>query len=409
MSFLCQKQSYLKKCNTAIVSCTPANFQIDKKDKKLLDGFEVVLEDTILFPEGGGQPSDIGKINGARVFKVWRNGSKAIHFVTDKQIAGQTVEVEVDWQRRFDHMQQHSGQHLVTAIAERLYSWPTTSWNLGEKVSTIELNTPKVTDDELFHIESVVNEQIRNSIPVNVHVLEPETDEMKKIRTRGLPADHVGPVRVVEIEGIDSNMCCGTHVSNLSHLQSIKLLGLTKAKKGKSNIVFVAGDRLLKYLGTSYQTEKAVTNLLKCTHEEQICAVEKLKKNVKDMNKTSSRLLKLAANMQAEIYLQRKEREPVFVKYEKEANMEFLYMVAKAIGDKAQSMFLTGGDEKLSGVYLLTAPPAAIEVLAPKISELLDGKGVLKNGLFQGKANKMAGKIEAEQVLKKYLKDHQLI
>ncbi|XP_033105738.1 alanyl-tRNA editing protein Aarsd1-A-like isoform X2 [Anneissia japonica] len=408
MSFLCQKQCYLKKCKTVVTSCTPAKCLVDKKENKCIDGFEVILEDTVLFPEGGGQPDDRGKINGTDVLKVWRKGAHAIHFVMAEQNVGQEVEVEVDWQRRFDNMQQHSGQHLITAIAESLYSWPTTSWDLGEKVSTIELDTVKITDDQLLAIESAVNEQIRNAVPVKVRLLESGSDEMETIRSRGLPDDHVGPVRVVEIQGIDSNMCCGTHVSNLSHLQSIKLLGLTKAKKGKSNVVFVAGNRVLRYLGSCYQTEKAMTKLLKCTPVEQTSAVEKVQKNLKEVCKVSNRLLKMVAVMRAQIYVENKDRDPVFVQHEKDGDSEFLNILAKAVGDKARFMFLTGGDEKRAGLYLLIGPPEAIASLAPKVSELLDGKGVLKNGWFQGKANKMAGRSQAELLLRKYITDHEL-
>jgi misacylated tRNA(Ala) deacylase len=92
--------------------------------------YEVVLEDTVLFPEGGGQPDDRGKINGVDVVRVLRRGSTAVHLTQEPLQEGAEVDIEVDWGRRFDHMQQHSAQHLITAIAEQKFGHKTTSWHV---------------------------------------------------------------------------------------------------------------------------------------------------------------------------------------------------------------------------------------------------------------------------------------
>ncbi len=164
----------------------------------------------------------MGTIDDKPVINVRRNAENAIHFViSDNPFAiGQEVGVKVDWSRRFDHMQQHSAQHLITAIADQTFSMPTTSWALGEEVSYIELDSPHISDQIIDELQNLVNEKIRSSIAVNVTLHDRNDINLEEVRTRlELPEDQTGPIRVVSIEGIDRNTCCGTHVSNLSHLQ----------------------------------------------------------------------------------------------------------------------------------------------------------------------------------------------
>ncbi|CAG2058484.1 unnamed protein product [Timema podura] len=247
-----------------VLSCKEASLKTVVNGKKeLLNGFEVILDDTILFPEGGGQPCDRGFLGSVPVVQVSRHGTDAVHFVTEPLVEGETVRQMLDWDRRLDHMQQHSGQHLVTAIADLEFGYPTTSWWLGEEVSYIELDTPTIKQEEITNIERIVNDKIRASSPVDVQVfgevgLIPET-----VRTRGLPDGHKGPVRVVTIQGVESNMCCGTHVSNLCQLQVIKLLHAEKGKKNKTNLHFLVGGRVLKHLAGCLEREQKFTALLK--------------------------------------------------------------------------------------------------------------------------------------------------
>lgn len=130
------------------------------------------------------------------------------------------MDIKVDWNRRWDHTQQHSAQHLISAIAEDDYKLVTTSWSLGLEVSSIEFDSPSVDNDTLASLESILNARIRECRAVNVRQVEKDDDDLKKVRSRFvLPDDHVGMVRIISIDGLDTNTCCGTHVKNLSELQ----------------------------------------------------------------------------------------------------------------------------------------------------------------------------------------------
>uniref|UniRef100_A0A1B0GNM5 Threonyl/alanyl tRNA synthetase SAD domain-containing protein n=1 Tax=Phlebotomus papatasi TaxID=29031 RepID=A0A1B0GNM5_PHLPP len=217
-------------------------------------------------PEGGGQPCDFGYLGGKRVLNVVRKGDTAVHFVesTEPLAPGAEVRQEVDWERRKDHMQQHSGQHLVTALFEREYNMETKAWWLGSDTTYIELGAKDVTQEQLDNVEKLANDLIASAKNVSVSVFESVdklSDEVTRA-TRGLPKDHVGSIRVVTIEDVEGNMCCGTHVSNLSQLQVIKMLNVEKAKN-KLLVHFLVGDRVIKKLATSYKRELEMNTILK--------------------------------------------------------------------------------------------------------------------------------------------------
>uniref|UniRef100_A0A8C3US32 Alanyl-transfer RNA synthetases family profile domain-containing protein n=1 Tax=Catharus ustulatus TaxID=91951 RepID=A0A8C3US32_CATUS len=392
MVFQCQRDSWARQFTTRVVSCRAAELRPEGGGEPV-SGFQVVLEDTILFPEGGGQPDDRGLIGDVPVLRVTRRGSEAVHFVPAALEPGAEVLLSLDWERRFDHMQQHSGQHLISAVAEQMFGFKTTSWELGRQRSVIELDTPLVTAEQVEALEKSVNEKIRDRVPVTVRELAADDPEVETVRSRGLPDDHVGPVRVVDIKGIDSNLCCGTHVSNLSDLQVIKLLGVEKGKKNKTNLVFLAGNRVLKSIEQSHSTEKALTSLLKNGPGEHVEAVKRLQSSVKLLQKI------LNSRGGSCFCLKCFFIHP----YRKEGDSEFMNIIANEIGTEETLLFLTVGDEKEAGLFLLAGPVEAVENLGPRVAELLGGKGAGKRGRFQGKAAKMSRRGEVQALLQEFV------
>nr|CAI5828536.1 unnamed protein product [Callosobruchus analis] len=261
MVFKCQQDSFMREFQSRVLVCEKVSDPDINNDR---DRYEVILEDTILFPEGGGQPCDLGFLNDIPVKQVVRRADKAIHYVEKPLNVGDVVKQTINWERRFDHMQQHSGQHLITAIVDREFKIPTTSWWLGEEVSQIEIESPTFSQEQIQNVEDICNELIRSGKNVTVNVYSSDSEKDLEKSARGLPSDHVGDIRVINIEDVDNNMCCGTHVANLSQLQVIKLLYTEKSKrKGKTLLYFLVGDRVLKRLTTSLKNEQQLTALLK--------------------------------------------------------------------------------------------------------------------------------------------------
>ncbi|XP_069397675.1 alanyl-tRNA editing protein Aarsd1 isoform X3 [Ovis canadensis] len=348
-------------------------------------------------------PDDRGTINDISVLRVTRRGTQADHFTQTPLTPGTEVQVRVDWERRFDHMQQHSGQHLITAVADDLFGLKTTSWELGRLRSVIELDSPSVTAEQVAAIERSVNEKIRDRLPVNVRELSLDDPEVEQVRGRGLPDDHAGPIRVVTIQNIDSNMCCGTHVSNLSDLQVIKILGTEKGKKNKTNLIFLAGNRVLKWMERSHGIEKALTALLKCGAEDHVEAVKKLQNSSKLLQKNNLNLLRDLAVHIAHSLRSSPDWGGVITLHRKDGDSEFMNIIANELGSEETLLFLTVGDEKGAGLFLLAGPAEAVETLGPRVAEVLEGKGAGKKGRFQGKATKMSRRAEVQALLQDYV------
>lgn len=204
-------------------------------------------------------------------------------------------------------MQQHSGQHLISAIFENQFNIPTLSWWMAENelkkvgISFIELGTDNVTHEIMGQVEGICNELIRKHVDMVTKVYDKDSEELKDAKTRGLPADHQGSIRVVKIGNVDSNMCCGTHVSNLSELQMIKLLHCEKSKrKGNCNLYFLVGNRVNTYFNMVYEREREFTALLNGGPEDHFGLVEKAAKNAKKYQKLTQNLLKELAVVTAQ-------------------------------------------------------------------------------------------------------------
>lgn len=159
---------------------------------------------------------------------------------------------------------------MVTAIFERDYNIDTISWSLGPDVSYIEIDSKVEASTEILaHVEKVCNQLIAAATPVHVNIVS-DLDNLEIVgapagvmrATRGLPKDHVGDVRVITIHGVESNMCCGTHVSNLAQLQCVKLLNIEKTKNRKF-LHFLVGNRILKRLQECFERECELTTILK--------------------------------------------------------------------------------------------------------------------------------------------------
>ncbi|KAE8740234.1 hypothetical protein FOCC_FOCC014260 [Frankliniella occidentalis] len=431
MVFACQKDSFLKELDTSVVSCKEAKVSINNNGKKeVIDGFEIVLEDTIIFPEGGGQPWDLGTIAEKEIIQAVRRGAEAVHVLREPLDVGRKVTVKLDWNRRLDHMQQHSdpariqvllqedliliyksliqnnlwsaGQHLITAVACAEYGFATSSWSLGEEISYIELDTPSISADQVVHVETLVNQYIRECRPVTVQVYEASDPVLKEVRTRGLPEDHVGLVRVVSIEKLENNMCCGTHVSNLSQLQMIKLTGVEKGKKNKTKLSFLSGNRVLKKMEEFLVRETALSNLLQNKGSVHVQLVEKIQDALKTTSKNLQVVLRELAIAEAEKLKKASPKLKFSIIHRKEADMDFINAFLREFNDEEILVLLIVGEEPAIQVVLHGKPEIVAEV-GPRLSDIMEGKGFGKGHKYQAKVGKLKME-EATQILNEYFK-----
>lgn len=201
----------------------------------------VVLEHTAFYPEGGGQPSDHGQINGLPVTDVYREGTDIIHVMSELPPT-KTVEAAIDWARRFDHMQQHTGQHILSAACHELFGAATVGFHMGAQSSQIDLDLPGFTDEELKSAEQAANELLVRNKAVSIHQATPAT--LHEYPLRKPPAKNFAAIRLIEIAGIDCCPCGGTHVAATGEIGIIKIRSWER-KNNAIRLDFVCGYRAL--------------------------------------------------------------------------------------------------------------------------------------------------------------------
>jgi alanyl-tRNA synthetase len=204
-------------------------------------GPAVRLDRTAFYPTSGGQPFDTGTLDGIAVLEVWEDENDAIWHRVERTPERADVTGVIDWERRFDHMQQHSGQHLLSAAFVHVMEAPTISFHLGTEESHIDLRTPRLSWDDAFRVEADVNRVISENRVVEIH----EVDEanIHEIPLRR-PPKVGGKIRVIWIKDYDAAACGGTHVS---HTGAVGLLKITRIEryKGGMRVAFRCGRRAL--------------------------------------------------------------------------------------------------------------------------------------------------------------------
>ncbi|MGB6642158.1 MAG: alanyl-tRNA editing protein, partial [Thermoanaerobaculia bacterium] len=180
-----------------------------------------VLDNTILYPEGGGQPSDRGRLGEVEVVEVQATEGHLRHYLASPVATGPAT-LELDWERRYDHMQQHTAQHLLSSISLGRFGWNTRSFHIGPETSDIELDIEPPAARELEALEEEVAGAVVAAHPITCRRVTREEYEKLDVRSRGLPAGHTGDIRLVEIEGVDLNTCGGTHLASTAEVEAVK-------------------------------------------------------------------------------------------------------------------------------------------------------------------------------------------
>jgi alanyl-tRNA synthetase len=232
--------------------------------------FFVILERTAFYPTGGGQPHDTGTINSRKVFDVFIENGEVVHRIEQLPETLEAV-CRLNWKRRFDHMQHHSGQHLLSAVCYSLYNAMTVSFHLGKDYVTIDLDIPDLNQFQLNHIEQTVNEEIYKNR--NIHNYFVTNEELKKLPLLKMPKV-TEDIRIVEIEGIEHNACGGTHVERTGEIGLIKLFKIEKQKESV-RLYFKCGTRAMEDYNESHQILGKISSKFNTSRSEVLDRLEK--------------------------------------------------------------------------------------------------------------------------------------
>jgi alanyl-tRNA synthetase len=345
-----------------------------------------ILDDTILYPEGGGQPADHGWLNEVRIVDVQRTEGVVRHFLESPLPAG-PARLSLDWERRYDHMQQHTAQHVLTAIAADRFGWQTTSFHLGERNCDIELDAPSLSAADLQALEDATMQTIRDGRHVGGRRVSPQAYAQLDVRTRGLPEGHRGDIRLVEIEGTDLNTCGGTHVRSTAEIGSIKLLS-TEPMRGGTRLRWVAAGRVRRRLAEHESRTDALRGLFETSAEELVAAastrLDELKDAMRRMRAFESSLIDQAA----EGLIAR--GNGVVEAHFKGMDGTFLQKIARRFAESAggRIALLTAANDKGNFFVLAAGEDCSIDVSVAglEVAEILGGRGGGSGQFFQGKA-----------------------
>jgi len=258
MERLYEANSFLTSFDAVVESCV--------QGKK---GYDIILNQTAFYPEGGGQPYDTGILGGVRVLEVHNRDGRVVHTCDGALEAGAAVSGEIDWERRFDLMQQHSGEHIVSGMAQ--WGCDNVGFHLGSDVVTIDLNV-LLTPEQLQELEADVNRYLWEDHPIEIAY--PSRKELETIDYRS-KKELTGQVRIVTFPGADCCACCGTHVRSSGQVGLVKLLSMEKFREGV-RIQLVCGGRALGYFSALQAQNAQVSHLLSAKVFETGAAVERL-------------------------------------------------------------------------------------------------------------------------------------
>lgn len=210
------------------------------------DGKRVYLDKTYFYPASGGQPHDTGFLGEQTVLEVVDEGDRIAHLLSSP-LTAEVVPAQIDWSRRYDHMQQHTGQHLLSAVFVEMCEASTLSFHMGSEVSTIELGIKELSDLQIDLVESRANEIVREARCVRI--LFEEADKAGGLRKESA---RTGTLRIIEIEGVDRSACGGTHVRSTAELGPIQIRNQEKIR-GNIRVEFVCGIRALRRSKTDFR------------------------------------------------------------------------------------------------------------------------------------------------------------
>lgn len=254
------QDGYMKTFTATVVDCRQGKH-----------GYEIVLDKTCFYPEGGGQPGDRGMLNDIPVTDTYEKDGQVLHFTASPLEVGTAVTGTIDWDYRFDLMQQHSGEHMVSGVVHRLYGHDNVGFHMGADMITIDFSG-ELTEEQLLEVEREVNGRIW--LDSEVKCWYPDPEELKALPYRS-KKELTGDVRIVEFPGADICACCGTHVRRTGEIGLVKLLTVQKFHSGV-RVEMLSGRRAYEYLGEINAQNKQVSQQLSAKVKETAAAVKNM-------------------------------------------------------------------------------------------------------------------------------------
>ncbi len=356
------ENQYIKDFTAAVVSCTEGK-----------RGFEVILDQTAFFPEGGGQPGDTGFIGNSEVIDTVEKGGEIIHICKTAVETGET-ECRLDFEKRFTNMQQHTGEHIFSGVQHSVCGFDNVGFHMGEHCITVDFNGV-ISAEELERIERLSNEAVFKNIPVET--LCPTDEELENYSYRS-KKELEGQIRLTKIGDVDLCACCGTHVAYTGEVGIIKAVSMMNYKQGV-RITLQIGRKALEDYCEKNKSVLEISNLLKAKTEEVAEAVERTLEKLKDAAFAYSALKKELFALRA------KDAEgEKFLAFDEAGSADDARIFSDMLAEKVGIAAVFSGDDENGYKYAVTSRNTDVREIGKSLNAALSGRGGGKPDMVQG-------------------------
>ncbi len=361
--------SHMAEFSARILSCEPEK-----------DHFLVTLDKTAFFPEGGGQLPDTGYIGEARVSDVQEKDGIIYHSCNEYLPLGAQLPCRIDWAQRIKRMHSHSGEHIVSGIAHRLYGCENVGFHMGEEAMTIDLSL-ELSWDELMEVEKRANEAIRKNLPIRAWL--PEEEELKTLDYRS-KLELTENVRIVEIEGYDLCACCAPHVSFTGEIGMIKILDSMR-HRGGVRVTLICGEDAYNDYRLRQESVTEISRLLSAKREDVAGAVQRLLRENQSMREKCDRLSMELVRVKAEVSAPTEGSICLFDSVLDDiAQRELVNLLMEKCGALA-CVFCGNDDEGYR--YIIGSKSIDLRKNSKTINAAIEGRGGGSVQMIQGKAS----------------------
>ena len=352
------------------------------------EGFLVTLDRTAFFPEGGGQPADTGMLGAARVLDTRERGEEIVHLCGAPLPVGETVTGAVDAEQRLRRMQNHSGEHIVSGLAHRLFGLENVGFHMGARGMSVDLSG-ELSAEQLVLLETRANELVRADLPLRAWFPAPEELETLDYRSK---KELSGAVRLVEVKGADLCACCAPHVSHTGEIGLIKLLDAQRHRGGMRLTLLCGMDALDDYRAR-LEAAGAVSRALSVPRENIAGGVERLLAERDGLKERVAGLSMELARLRAAAEGETAGNLCVFdTLLDEIALRELVNLLAEKCGGYAAAF---SGSDETGYRYILGSRRVDLRALAKRFNAAVGGKGGGTPEMIQGRASASAETIRA--------------
>lgn len=362
---LYDEDAYIKEFEATVIESYPKG-----------DGYLTILDQTAFFPEGGGQAADTGKLNDVDVYDVQIENGIIYHYTSRQFLKGETVKGRLNFSRRFDFMQQHSGEHIVSGLAHTMFGCENVGFHLGAEITTVDFDK-MLTKEQILTLQREANKKIYANVAIRTYY--PDKEALKGLEYRS-KKELSGDIRIVEIEDTDICACCAPHVKTAGEIGFISL-SMSEKVRGGIRLELRCGMRALTEFEDIKENISAISSALCVKQNETADGVERLLTQISDLKFRLTGLKRQLMELKLSDYTPEKA---VTALIEEDIDMKEMQYYADALYKKAGGVrcVFTPRDEGFS--FVICGEPQIADDFFKGFKQTFNARGGGRNGMFQG-------------------------